>query len=59
MPSLRGGATGDLILRVKVEVPKRLNEKQKELLRQLEESLSGREYEARKAFAEKARGVGN
>ncbi|MEA4998091.1 MAG: molecular chaperone DnaJ [Candidatus Limiplasma sp.] len=59
LPSLRGGATGDLILRVKVEVPKRLNEKQKELLRQLEESLSGREYEARKAFAEKARGVGN
>lgn len=53
LPSLRGGAVGDLVVRVKVEVPKRLSEKQKELLRQLEESLTGKEYENGKSFAEK------
>ena len=58
LASLRGGATGDLLVRVKVEVPKKLNEKQRELLRQLEDSLSGKEYEAKKAFAEKAKNVG-
>ena len=59
LPSLRGGAVGDLILKVRVEVPKKLTEHQKKLLRELEESLSGREYEAKKAFMDKARGVGN
>ncbi len=58
LPSLRNGATGDLLVRVRVEVPKRLTDKQKELLRKLEESLTGREYEAQKAFADKARGMG-
>lgn len=58
LPSLRNGATGDLLVRVRVEVPKRLTDKQKELLRKLEESLTGREYEAQKAFADKARTVG-
>lgn len=53
LPSLRGGAAGDLVVRVKVEVPKRLSEKQKELLRQLEESLTGKEYENGKSFTEK------
>lgn len=50
---LRGGGKGDLLVRVRVEVPKRLNDKQKELLRQLEDSMSGKEYENRKSFAEK------
>ena len=55
--NLRGGGTGDMLLRVKVEVPKRLTEKQKELLRQLEDSLTGREYESRRSFAEKIKGM--
>lgn len=57
VPSLRGGATGDLVVRVKVEVPKRLNEKQKELLRQFEDSLNGREYEGKKSFVDKLKGM--
>lgn len=40
-------------MKVHVEVPKKLNDKQKELLRQLEQSLSGKEYENRKTFAVK------
>ena len=57
IPSLRNGVKGDLVVRVRVEVPKRLNDKQKELLRQLEESMSGKEYENRKSFMEKLKGM--
>lgn len=57
LPSLRSSVTGDLIVRVRVEVPKRLNEKQKELLRQFEGSLSGKEYEHSKSFAEKLKSM--
>ncbi|MCL1854615.1 MAG: molecular chaperone DnaJ, partial [Clostridia bacterium] len=44
---LRGNGKGDLVVRVRVEVPRRLNEKQKELLRQLEASMTGKEYKGR------------
>ena len=57
IPSLRGGAQGDLLVHVQVEVPKRLSEKQKELLRQLEDSLTGKEYEGKKTFADKIKGM--
>lgn len=56
---LRGSYRGDLILHVRVEVPKRLNEKQKELLRQFEEITSGKEYEGRKSFLEKMKDIFN
>ena len=39
--SVRGGPAGDLICRVNVETPVNLNSKQKELLQQFEESLTG------------------
>ncbi|CAK9883984.1 MAG: Chaperone protein DnaJ [Candidatus Erwinia impunctatus] len=39
--SVRGGSEGDLLCRVVVETPVNLNEKQKELLRELAESLGG------------------
>lgn len=58
-PSLRGGARGDLVLRVNVEVPRKLSEKQKDLLRQLDESMGGKEYEGRKSFAEKLKDIFN
>ena len=51
----RGTQHGDLYFTVHVEVPKHLNEKQKEYLRQFEDSLSGREYERRKTFGEQVR----
>lgn len=41
--SVRGGPVGDLYCRVIVETPVNLNSKQKELLKQLEESMSGNE----------------
>ena len=40
-------------MRVRVEVPRRLNEKQKDLLRQFEATTSGKEYETRKGFLDK------
>lgn len=39
--SVRGGPVGDLLCRVVVETPVKLNEKQKELLKELGESLGG------------------
>ena len=51
----RGSQRGDLYFTVHVEVPKHLGEKQKDLLRQFEDSLSGREYERRKTFGEQVR----
>lgn len=39
--SVRGGAQGDLLCRVVVETPVGLNEKQKQLLKELQESFGG------------------
>ena len=49
---LRGSGRGDLFFTVHVEVPKHLGEKQKQLLREFEDSLNGREYERRKSFGD-------
>ena len=40
--SVRGGAIGDLMCKVIIETPINLNEKQKDLLRQFDESMSGK-----------------
>ena len=53
VPQVRSSYTGDLIVRVRVEVPTRLNEKQKALLRQLDAASTGREYKERKTFLDK------
>ena len=39
IPNLRGSGKGDLLLRVQVEIPKKLNSKQKGLLRQFGDAL--------------------
>lgn len=52
---LRGSGKGDLILKIKVEIPKRLNVKQKDLLRQFEETTSDREYDNRKSFMDRVK----
>ncbi|NLU35674.1 MAG: molecular chaperone DnaJ [Clostridiales bacterium] len=52
---LRGSGRGDLYVKVNIEVPKRLNEKQKELLRQFEE-ITG-ETEQRRSFFKKMKEV--
>ncbi len=53
VPQMRSSYTGDLIVRVRVEVPTRLNEKQKELLRQFDDASTGKEYAGRKGFLDK------
>ncbi|MEA4897942.1 molecular chaperone DnaJ [Bacillota bacterium Meth-B3] len=50
IPSLRSGAKGDLFIEINVEVPKKLTDKQKDLLRQFEGTMTGKEYEQRKSF---------
>ncbi len=47
---LRGNGKGDLYVKVRVDVPRSLSDRQKELLRQFEDSLTGKEYEGRKSF---------
>ena len=57
--SRKTGIKGDLILTVKVETPTRLSEKQKELLRELDASMTGKEYEGRKSFSDKLKDLFN
>ncbi len=52
---LRGSGKGDLLLRVKVEIPKRLSGKQKELLRQFDDTTTDREYDGRKSFMDRVK----
>ena len=52
---LRANGKGDLYFTVHVEVPKHLSDKQKELLREFEDSLNGREYERKKSFADQVK----
>ncbi|MBO4379058.1 MAG: molecular chaperone DnaJ [Clostridia bacterium] len=59
VPQVRSSYVGDLIVRVRVEVPTRLSDKQKELLRQLEESSTGKEYKERKSFLDKMKDLFN
>lgn len=48
--NLRGVGKGDLFIKTNVEVPKKLTDKQKELLRQFEGTVTGKEYEEKKSF---------
>lgn len=57
MPRLRGNTKGDLVVTVRVEVPTRLNEKQKELLRQFDESTGNKENEKQKSFKDKVKDI--
>lgn len=48
--NLRGTGKGDMFIKVNVEVPRKLSDKQKELLRQFDGAMTGREYEQKKSF---------
>ena len=51
---LQGRGKGDLFIKVKLEVPQKLDPKQKDLLKQFESSLNGKNhYKERKSFADK------
>jgi len=50
IPYLRGRGTGDLLLRIVVEVPKNLSKEQKKLLKEFEEATGDKQYQKRKTF---------
>lgn len=53
IPFIRGNGRGDQYVKVNVEVPKRLNDQQKELLRQFSELSGDDVHEQRKGFFDK------
>ncbi len=55
MPSLRGGASGDLVARVTFEVPQRLTAKQRGLLDDLAKILDETNFPERQAFAQRVK----
>ena len=55
IPYLRGSGRGDQYVKVHVEVPKKLNEKQKNALKEFAELIGDEVYEQRKGFFEKMR----
>ena len=50
IPNLNGRGRGDQYVQVTVEIPKNLTEKQKDLLRQLDEGTGDKNYQKRKSF---------
>ncbi len=53
----RSGQRGDHVFQVKVEVPRSLDNNQKDLLNKFEESLSDENYQERKSFFDKVKQV--
>ena len=52
---LRGGGKGDLYVTATVEIPKKLTNQQKELLRQFDGTTTDRQYEKKKSFFDRVR----
>lgn len=57
IPYLKGNGRGDQYVKVNVEVPRKLNAKQKEILTQFAEASGDEVYEERKSFFEKMKDV--
>ena len=53
IPYLNGRGTGDLLLKIVVEVPKNLNKEQKKLLQAFESATDDKNYQKRKSFFDK------
>ena len=53
--SLRGYGQGDIIVKITIETPKKLTDKQKELLQKFEESLNDKNYEQKSGFMKKVK----
>ena len=56
IPNIGGRGRGDQYVRVTIEVPKNLSEKQKELLQEFDGEGSERNYQKRKSFFDKLKG---
>ena len=50
IPYINGRGTGDLLLKVVVEVPKNLNKEQKKILQEFEAATGDKQYQKRKSF---------
>ena len=50
IPYINGRGTGDLLLKVVVEVPKNLNREQKKILQEFEAAIGDKQYQKRKSF---------
>lgn len=57
LPRLRTNVKGDLVVTVRIEVPKRLSDKQKELLREFEEMSTAKDSERQKSFKDKVKDI--
>ncbi|XVG94872.1 molecular chaperone DnaJ [Eubacteriales bacterium KG127] len=55
MPNVRSGRYGDLFVKVKLEVPRNLNDEQKDLIKRMSNSLTSESYKEKKSFGEKLR----
>ncbi|MCL4109620.1 UNVERIFIED_CONTAM: hypothetical protein GTU68_061877 [Idotea baltica] len=55
MPSAQGGPTGDLMVEVQVDVPRKLNDREEELLRELAELEDANVSAERKSFFDKVK----
>lgn len=55
--SLRGYGQGDIIVKIIIETPKKLTEKQKELLQKFEDSLNDKNYEKKSGFMKKLKKI--
>lgn len=55
IPRLRGGGRGDLYAEVKVDIPKKLTEKQRSLLNQLAAELGEDKIDGKKSFMDKVK----
>jgi molecular chaperone DnaJ len=57
IPFLRGNGRGDQFVKINIEVPKKLNEKQKSILRDFAEVSGDDVHEQRKGFFDKMKTV--
>ncbi len=55
MPALRGRNKGDLIVRIAIELPRKITRRQADLLKEFEKEGAPSDYESVKAFEEKAK----
>jgi molecular chaperone DnaJ len=57
LPDLRSGRQGDELVQIVIEVPKKLNEKQKQLLREYAATEEAQVHQTRKSFLGKLKGM--
>jgi molecular chaperone DnaJ len=57
LPDIRGGRGGDELVQITIEVPKKLNDKQKQLLREFAATEEAQLKQSRKTLLEKLKGI--